>query len=97
MHLLTDTWQLKTDSIEQKQELFDFAKACGVPTGNPLLGYRDDMDPYISYFGPSIGLGSLPRRHEYRITEICTEYEFRQACLAHLSELTATVPAFVTA
>lgn len=82
MQLLKDNWQLKTESIENKQDLFDYAKACGVPVAHACLGHRDDIDPYISWFGPSIGLGSMPRRHEYRITEICTEHEFRQACLA---------------
>ena len=85
MNLLLDNWQLKTDSIEQKQQLFDLAKDCGVPTASAFLGYRDDIDPYISWFGPSIGLGSLPKRHEYRITEIVTEHEFRQACLAYVA------------
>lgn len=84
MQLLNDNWQLYTTSIEQKQELFDFAKDCGVPTSHSFMGYRDDEDQYISWFGASIGLGSLPRRHEYRMTEPVTEYEFRQACLAYV-------------
>ena len=92
MQLLADNWQLKTESLESKQELFDFAKDCGVPTGDLLLGYRDDIDPFISWFGASIGLGSLPKRHEYRITEIVTEYEFRQACLAYQAVRVAAPP-----
>ena len=92
MHLLKDDWQLKTESLASKRELFAFARACGVTTPHPALGYETDADLYISWFGQSIGLGTLAKRHEYRITEICTQHEFRQACLAHQAAQVASPP-----
>ena len=84
-----DNWQFQTTSIEHKQAMLDLAKSCGVPTPHPCLGYHDDEDPYLSWFGQTIGIGSLPKRHEYRTTEIVTQHEFEQACFAYQAERAA--------
>lgn len=82
-NFFTSNWQLAARDVAHKQELLDFAADCGVTIAHAVTGHYDDKDLYISYFGPGLGLGSLPRRHDSRPTEVVTEHEFREACEAH--------------
>ena len=83
MILISSTWQLLARDVAHKQEMMEYAISCGVPVAHPTTNHFDDPDLYLSYFGPGLGIGSLPKRHEYRVTEICTQREFTDACDAH--------------
>ena len=95
MILLSSNWQLLARSVAHKQGMMEYAILCGVPVAHPTTNHFDDHDLYISYFGPGLGIGSLPKRHEFRITEIITQREFTDACDAHqLAGNAPTVPKF---
>lgn len=89
MKITNDTWQLLTADVLQKEYLFAHAKACGVLTPHPILEYHTDTDPFISWFGPGVGLGSLPKRiSDHRPTSLINEAQFLSLCsdyaVAHL-------------
>ena len=95
MILLSSTWQLLARSVAHKQELMEYAISCGVPVAHPVTNHYDDKDCYLSYFGPGLGIGSLAKRHEFRITEVVTIREFTDACDAHQrSGVASIIPKF---
>ena len=76
-------WQLEAASVSRKQYLLAYAASCGVKVAHSLLGHDTDNDLFVSWISDGVGLGSLPRRHEYRITASIAEGQFIAMCEAY--------------
>jgi len=83
MNITNSDWQLLCVSLTQKQELLAYAAECNVKLSPAYMGHFEDPDLYLSWWGTTIGIGSLPTRlSKERQTTLISAELFTTMCQA---------------